>query len=302
MDLARLSTDALASFAVFAEHLNFTRSAEELRISQPALHVKVNKLAESLGRPLYRRQGRVLTLTREGEVVARFARELDVRVATFLAEVRGTAPTRPLVLAAGEGAYLYLLGDLVRDILRGRDDDRRPPLKLINCDRARMLGAVRSGRADLGVGVLETLPDDLHTTLLASYPATLVMPADHPLASRRRLTLADLDGHALVLPPSSRPHRVAVERALRDADVDWVLAIEAEGWPLTLHFVSLGVGLAVVNGCVRPTPGLVAREITGLPSAPYYAVHLPDRADDPRIDTILTAIQRSLDTDGGERR
>jgi LysR family transcriptional regulator, low CO2-responsive transcriptional regulator len=292
MDLGRLSTDALASFAVFAEHLNFTRSAEELRISQPALHVKVNKLAESLGRPLYRRQGRALTLTREGEAVARFARELDGRVAAFLAEVRGTGSTRPLVLAAGEGAYLYLLGDVVRDLLRGRDDPRRPPLKLINCDRARMLGAVRTGRADLGVGVLETLPDDLHTTLLATYPATLVMPEDHPLAARRRLTLADLDGRALVLPPPNRPHRVTVERALRDAQVDWVLAIEAEGWPLTLHFVSLGVGLAVVNGCVRPTPGLVSREIAGFPAVPYYAAHLPDRAEDPRIGSILAAVRR----------
>ncbi|URN00095.1 LysR family transcriptional regulator [Actinomadura madurae] len=51
MDLARLSTDALASFAVFADHLNFTRAAEELHISQPALHVKVRKLTETLGRP-----------------------------------------------------------------------------------------------------------------------------------------------------------------------------------------------------------------------------------------------------------
>ena len=55
-----VSADALASFAVFADHLNFTRAAEELHISQPALHVKVRKLSESLGRPLYRRAGRRL--------------------------------------------------------------------------------------------------------------------------------------------------------------------------------------------------------------------------------------------------
>ncbi|MFD0541615.1 LysR family transcriptional regulator [Actinomadura luteofluorescens] len=63
MDLSRLSTDALASFAVFADHLNFTRAAEALHISQPALHVKVQKLADTLGRPLYTRQGRRLALT-----------------------------------------------------------------------------------------------------------------------------------------------------------------------------------------------------------------------------------------------
>jgi DNA-binding transcriptional LysR family regulator len=291
MELGRLSADALASFVVFADRLNFTRAAQQLHISQPALHVKVNKLAESIGRPLYRRHGRVLHLTPEGEAVARFARDLDTRVSAFLDEVRGTKPTRPLVLAAGEGVYLYLLGDLIRDIL---SEHGPPPLKPINCDRTRMLAAVRSGRADLGVSVLETLPDDLHTTLLASYPPTLVIPENHPLASRRSVALPDLDGLALVLPPPHRPHRIAVERALRSAGVTWTLAIEAEGWPLTLHFVSLGVGLAVVNGCVRPSTGLVSRQITDMPAAAYYAAHLPERTDDARIGDLLTAIHTHM--------
>lgn len=292
MDLGRLSTDALASFAVFADHLNFTRAAEDLHISQPALHVKVNKLAKSVGRPLYRRHGRVLTLTPAGETVARFARDLDARMSSFLDEVRGTTPTRPVVLAAGEGAYLYLLGDLIHELLRSHGAAR--PLKLINCDQVRMLAAVRSGRADLGVGVLDVLPDDLDTTLLASYPQVLVIPDHHPMAARSRLTADDLAGTALVLPPASRPHRVAVERALRAANVDWTLAIEAEGWPLMLHFVALGVGLAIVNGCVRPPPGLVGREISGWPTIPYYAAHLPGRDDDPRVRDLLAAIRNHL--------
>lgn len=281
-----LSTDALASFAVFADHLNFTRAAAALHISQPALHVKVAKLAESVGRPLYRRQGRRLLLTPTGEAVARFARDLDTRMSTFLDEVRETPPTRPLVLAAGEGAYLYLLGDLIRETI-----ERGGRLELVNCDRDRMLAALRSGRADLGVAVLDVLPEDLTTTLLASYPQVLAMPRSHPLAARETLTTADLAGTSLVLPPPSRPHRIAVERALRAAGVAWTLAIEAAGWPLTLHFVTLGVGLAVVNGCVRVPAELTTREITDLPPVPYYATYVPGRASDPRVAALLTGLR-----------
>lgn len=97
-----------------------SRAARQLHISQPALHVKVNKLAESLGRPLYRSDGRRLALTPAGERVARFANELDDTLASFLAEMHGIAPTRPLVLAAGDGAYLYLLGDVIHDALTRR--------------------------------------------------------------------------------------------------------------------------------------------------------------------------------------
>jgi DNA-binding transcriptional LysR family regulator len=74
-----VSDDALASFAVFAEHLNLTRAAAELRISQPSLHVKIRKLADRLGRPLYRRDGRRFELTPGGVAVARFAREQQER-------------------------------------------------------------------------------------------------------------------------------------------------------------------------------------------------------------------------------
>src|SRR4030095_6533311 len=98
-----VSTDALASFVVFARHLNFTRAAAELRISQPALHVKIRKLGQVLDRPLYRREGRRLVLTADGEAVARFARDHDERLARFLAELRATPPDRPVVLAAGQG-------------------------------------------------------------------------------------------------------------------------------------------------------------------------------------------------------
>ncbi|TDD32583.1 LysR family transcriptional regulator [Actinomadura sp. KC06] len=283
MDLSRLSTDALASFAVFADHLNFTRAAEELHISQPALHVKVRKLADTLGRPLYTRHGRRLALTPAGEQVARFARDLDTRMTAFLAAVHGTAPGRIPTLAAGEGAYLYLLGDVVH-----------PGIRLINGDRARTLTAVRTGRADLGVAVLDVVPADVETVLLASYPQVLVMPDDHPLAARPHLTLSDLAGTSLVVPPPTGPHRATLERALRAADVPWTLAVEAEGWPLILHFVSLHIGLAVVNGCVTAPPGLVEREIIDLPAVPYYALHLPDRADDPLVTGLLSAIRTAL--------
>ncbi|MFC9974927.1 LysR family transcriptional regulator [Spirillospora sp. NPDC127200] len=286
MELARLSADALASFAVFAEHLNFTRAAEELHLSQPALHVKVQKLAGSLGRPLYRREGRRLVLTPEGEAVARFARELDARTASFLAEIQGAPSERVPTLAAGEGAFLYLLGETVRTA--------SPRPRLINADRSRTLAAVRTGRADLGVAVLDVLPADLGTTLLATYPQTLLLPEDHHLAARPVLTLHDLAGASLVVPPPHGPHRIMLERALRAAEVPWTIAVEASGWPLILHFAALGVGMAVVNGCVRPPEGLVRREITDLPPVPYYAVHLASRREDPLVETLLTTIRANL--------
>jgi DNA-binding transcriptional LysR family regulator len=282
-----MDSESLAAFAVFADHLNFTHAAAELHISQPALHVKVRKLGAALGRPLYRREGRGLALTPTGEAVARFARDQQSRLAGFLATLGDAEPRLPVVLAAGAGAYLYVLGDAVRRTVA----DRSTRLRLLTGGREQTLAAVRTGRAHLGVAVLDVLPDDLVSVPVATYPQVLVVPRRHPLARRRQVTVADLAGVALVVPPPQRPQRIALERALRSAGLPWEAAVEAEGWPLILHFVQLGVGVAVVNGCVRPPTGLVARPVRDLPPVPYYAVHRPEALDDPRVAALLDRIR-----------
>jgi DNA-binding transcriptional LysR family regulator len=283
----RISSDALAAFAAFADHLNLTKAAAALHISQPSLHAKLGTLSRELGRPLYERVGRRLVLTPDGEQVARFARDQTDRTSRFLDELRQTPTTRPIVLAAGHAAYLHVLGDVIRTTLA----ERPGGLRLLHTNRNEMLHAVRTGRAHLGVSVLDVLPDDLITVPIATYPQVLLAPAGHRLARRRTVTLADLAGEELVVPPASRPHRIGLERAMRAAGVPCTVAVEIEGWPLMVHFAALGVGLAVVTGCVTPAPGLVARRIKDLPQVTYHAAHRRGAGDDPRVAALLASIR-----------
>jgi DNA-binding transcriptional LysR family regulator len=104
------------------------------------------------------------------------------------------------------------------------------------------------------------------------------------------VTLAQLAGANLIVPPPGRPHRVVLEAALRATDVNWHIAVEAEGWPLMLHFVGLGAGLTVVNGCVDVPPHLAGMPIRDLPAVPYYAVHRPAALEDRRVAGLLDRI------------
>ena len=139
----------LRSFAAFAERRNFTHAAEALHVSQPALHVQIHKLAEALGVPLYRKVGRELVLTVEGEKLAAFAREIEERSAEFIDELATGSSRRRVVLCAGEGAFLYLLGPTIRSFTK-----KEPTaLELMTADAAGTLDAVRSGKAHIGVPV-----------------------------------------------------------------------------------------------------------------------------------------------------
>src|SRR5215475_9867837 len=121
-----MNYDWLFAFVVFAEHRSFTHAARRLHISQPALHVQIRKLAEAVGRPLYRRDGRALSLTPEGLRLAAFGREVAERGRAVLEELRGRPPSGPVVLASGQGAFLYLLGPAIR-----RFPKDRWPLRLL---------------------------------------------------------------------------------------------------------------------------------------------------------------------------
>jgi DNA-binding transcriptional LysR family regulator len=258
--------DLLRAFAVFAAHLNFTRAARALHVSQPALHAQVARLGESLGVTLYRREGRGLTLTNDGRRVAAFARETSERTEALVAELRGREPKSPVVLCAGAGSYLYLLGEAVRAWTLAP----KAPLRLLTRDREGTTDAVLQGEAHLGVAPLDAMHDELSVDELAVVPQVLAMPETHALATKRRVTLGDLAGERVVVPGEGRPHRVALDAAMHARGVAWQVAVEANGWELALRFVELGVGVSVVSGFCRLPPGVVARPLPELPAKTYH--------------------------------
>ena len=263
-----LDGESLRAFTVFAELLNFTRAAERLHISQPALHARIKRLALELDTELYRREGRRLQLTHAGEQLLSFAREIDGRTREFYEELHGCSTQAPVVLAAGEGSFLYLLGDPIRRFVRRG----QAPLRLLMRDREGLLLALRSGQAQLGVTTLELLPEGLEYEALRETPQVLVMPSRHPLAKRRKLDLSALAGERMIVAPAGRPHRLRFAAAMLERQIAWEPAVEVHGWPAMLHCVRLGLGLAVVNGSVKIPRGLVARPLHELERTRYFLV------------------------------
>lgn len=262
-----LDADQLETLRIFAETANLTHTAQRRHLSQPAVHLHLAKLADAAGARLYDRVGRRLVLTPAGEALARHAVDVRTREAEVLGRLAGERVQSPTVLAAGEGALLYLLGPALsafageggRVLVRTRD-------------REGTLAALKGGEAHLGVTTLDAdVPRLVDVPLTTALPV-VAMPRTHRLARRRVLRLVDLEGERLVVPPRGRPQREAIAAALAGAGVRWEVAVEATGWAPLLHFVALGLGLAVVNGCCALPRGVIARPIEGLPKARYRIV------------------------------
>lgn len=290
--LQKLNLDALQSFAVFADTLNFSAAAEVLYISQPALHVKIRKLSEQLDLPLYRRVGKKLELTSHGEAVARYGRELLARTQGFMRTLHTGSNGEHLAMAAGDGAYLYLLGPAIQRFT----EKSNARLKLLTLDRDAAVEAVRSGKVQLAVAPLETTPPEFDAVPVATVGQVLVVPKGHALATRRSLKLRDLSGCRIVVPPAGRPHRELLARMLQSRGVAWQVAVEASGWELMIQFVKMGIGVAVVNAYCNIPRGLVAIPIPELPSLTFHLFHLRGQLIDGELarlkNFLLTPSQK----------
>jgi len=262
--------DWLFSFVIFADHLNFTRAAEALHITQPALHAQIRRLSDDVGMPLYRREGRLLVLTQEGTRLAAFGREVQARGSDVLAELRGEESRGPVVLGSGQGAFLYLLGPAIR-----RFPKDRWPLRVVSMSGPDTIQAVRDARADVGVAVLQSAPTDLDCRAVRRVGQVVLLPQGHRLSKRRHLKPNDLDTESIIVAPEGSPHRVTLSQVLRAAGVTWTVAVEATGWELMLQFARYGLGIAVVNDFCPVPRGLVGVRLEGVPDVEYHVVTRP---------------------------
>jgi DNA-binding transcriptional LysR family regulator len=263
--------DALMAFATFAEYLNFTHAAEELHISQPALHRKVNKLADRLETPLYVRSGRDLVLTEEGEMLAAHAREVASMTDNVLARLDEEEAPSPVVLASGPGAFLHLLGPAILEAREGPY-----PLRLLTMRSPAAAKAVIEARAHVAVGVFHEGYERLEVEVWREIGQKVVVPEEHWLAGRGRLEPTDLEGEQLVIAPAGQPHRVSTEQVLAEHDVGWSVGVEATGWQLMMRFVTYGMGITIINDFVPVPEGLVGIPVEGFPVVDYSVATRPD--------------------------
>ncbi|MDX2103401.1 MAG: LysR family transcriptional regulator [Alphaproteobacteria bacterium] len=279
----------LAAFEALADTLNFTRAAERLGLTQPALSATIQQLEAEVGVKLVERSSRAVRLTAAGSRVRPAAVDALWRWQAGVEEVRRLARSAEAVLSLSlvPSVMRLVLGDVVAFVSAELPDLR---LATREASSEQVWRQVANGEATLGVATPWADADrSLEVEPLVADPFTVVLRPDHPLASRPALTWADLAAWPVIGLP-------------RDTGVAQTLASHTslpDAVRRPAHEATSSSGLrAMLEGGL----GVAALPVL---AAPVWAgaslVYLP--VTDPSLARPLALIRRADHVpDAGERR
>ena len=241
---------ALETFQAVVQEGSFSRAAQRLGRTQPAVSQAIRKLELELEEPLFDRSSRDGTLTDAGKVLLEYAEKLlNVRseARTALRELREMQRGK-LSVAANEFTCLYLLPVLNRF-------RRQHPMIQVEVRRS-LASRIPSDllRHAVELGVLWFRPDDplLRSIVVYRDELAFVVHPKHPLAKEREIRIRQLGLESFVAHHVPSPYRAKVVHAFRQHKTPLHMEVELPTIEAIKKFVALGNGVALVPGiCVE---------------------------------------------------
>ncbi len=257
----------LRAFEAVARHLSFSRAAEELHLSQPAISMQVKQLEAQAGLALFEIVGKRIHLTEAGGEIARFALEMAIRMKDCedaLAAIQGLSGGR-LHLAVVSTAK-YFAPQLLSEFSR-----RHPGItvKLSVINREQVIGELQANQVDLAIMGRPPKGLDVEAAIFAKHPHGIIAPPDHPLAHRRNLKLERLAAENFILREPGSGTRMSMERVFAERGVEPASSMELASNETIKQAVMAGMGLAFLSlhtvGLELTTGRLVRLDVRGTP-------------------------------------
>jgi len=270
----------LRSFIAVAEERSFTVAARRLNISQPPLSQHIQSLEAALGTQLFHRTSRKVELTQAGEALLARAHAIQQQIKLAEDEVRSIGAG--LVGTLDIGATGSILRGRLADLLAAYRKDA-PSVRMTVHEQAPALQIAALLNRTTNISLNRSIPTEhmLHSELAWSEEVVVAMQKTHPLARRKRITLADLASEdQVVLQPESSEFARYIQKCCVDAGFLPRVSqqvIDAQSVP---SLIAAGFGVALVPQSIArfTTDEIVFRPIR--PSPPSADVFLVFRKDE----------------------
>ena len=235
----------LQVFEKVASHLNYSRAAEELYLSQPAVSMQIKQLEGHIGLPLFEQMGKKIFLTEAGRELFQYARSISHQIVEMEAvfdEMKGLGQGK-LTLSVVNTAN-YFTPQLLAKFCR-----RYPGINvnLHVANRDAVLKQLADNSTDLAI--MGQPPDgiDVSAESFLDNPLVVIAAPSHPLASIKRVKFSRLATETFLSREQGSGTRSAMERIFADHNIQPHISMEMETNEAIKQAVQAGMGLGILS-------------------------------------------------------
>jgi LysR family transcriptional regulator, low CO2-responsive transcriptional regulator len=266
----------LRVFSTAARHMNFSRAAEELHLSQPAVSTQIKEFAAYVGLPLFERIGRRSYLTAAGAEMLACANAIAQRMKEAeeaLAQLKGVTGGRLNVAVISAGDYFF-----PRVLAAFGASHPGVSFNLTVHNREELLRQLADNLTDLAVMVRPPREMDIVAQPFAPHPYVIVAPPDHPLAGVRQIPRTALNRERFVQRETGSDTWNSMREVFARQFARLNIAMQIHSTETIKQAVVAGMGIAFLSahtiGLDLRAGNLVVLDVQGFPAMlNWYLVH-----------------------------
>ncbi len=273
-----------------AKHRNFTRAAEEMCLSQPALSQQINKLEEELGVALFERNTRNVELTRSGRTFIEHAQnilnELEL-IHNAMQEQAGLLKGKFVIGA------MPVIGRLKLSSLITAFQRKHPGLDIHIIEGGSCVLFEQLCASKIDAAIL-TPPVGQDTSMVNFYPLivdelVMVVPATHPFAAKELIDLSEAKNEKFIFPNSTTGAAGILFHSCRAAGFEPQAACECSQVETVMSLIGDGVGVALFSSRVAALyaePGVRIVRLKNPPDKSTVLATLKRTQQNPTVDAL----------------
>ena len=242
-----METERLNAFLAVVREKNFTRAAEKLFRTQPAISQSIRLLEEDLGEPLFLRLGRSAVLTEAGKILHEHVSEAFESLAQARHRIDALKELREgeLTISASDTTSCYILPGILRQF---RDRYPKIELRIYNRPSPEAARQVASRRSDIGIVTLPIEHPKLACEPIVAREDVAVCAPSHPLSKRRRIRFTDLLSYPLLLLDRGSNTRNFIDEKLKESGLTPNIIMELGSIEVIKKLVQMDFGVSIVPG------------------------------------------------------
>lgn len=266
----------LKVFEAVARHRSFSRAADELHLTQPAVSTQVRKLEDHAGLPLFEQLGKKIHLTPAGAQMLQCSREIIQKfqeAEEVMAQFKGVSGGRLNVSVISAGDYFF-----PRLLVAFAQKHEGVTLNFGVCNREELLAQLKENVTDLAVMVRPPEDEDTVAEPFAPHPYVIVAAPAHPLARSARIPMSRILREPFIV----REKGSDTWNSMADAFGDWLpglnVAMEIRSTETIKQAVMAGMGVSFLSAHTvsreLQAESLVVLDVQGFPlMLNWYVVH-----------------------------